>query len=302
MAKEIYIAGEWRLGRGAVIQSLFPADQSVNAELSTATLEDVNEAIEKADQAWRQPSWRNSLPHERARILYKVADIIEARVDELSKLQTRDNGKPLTETRGLVMSAAATARYVAAACETLNDELTTQRALDFMTMSVHEPVGVVAAITPWNSPIASEVQKLAPALAAGNAVVLKPAEATSLIALELAKIFEEAGLPKGLLSVLVGRGSIIGDAIAQHPLVRKISFTGGTTTGRHLAHIAADKLITTSLELGGKSPTIVLPDADVELAAKGVAYGILARQAKRVSQVLACLFIAVFTISFNAFG
>ncbi|KAE9897823.1 aldehyde dehydrogenase family protein, partial [Enterobacteriaceae bacterium TzEc051] len=103
MAKEIYIAGEWRLGRGAVIQSLFPADQSVNAELSTATLEDVNEAIEKADQAWRQPSWRNSLPHERARILYKVADIIEARVDELAKLQTRDNGKPLTETRGLVM-------------------------------------------------------------------------------------------------------------------------------------------------------------------------------------------------------
>ena len=131
--------------------------------------------------------------------------------------------------------------------------------------------------------------------------MLKPAEATSLIALELAKIFEEAGLPKGLL-VLVGRGSIIGDAIAQHPLVRKISFTGGTTTGRHLAHIAADKLITTSLELGGKSPTIVLPDADVELAAKGVAYGILARQAKRVLQVLACLFIAVFTISFNAFG
>ncbi|MFV5372587.1 aldehyde dehydrogenase [Acinetobacter pittii] len=274
MAKEIYIAGEWRLGRGAVIQSLFPADQSVNAELSTATLEDVNEAIEKADQAWREPNWRNSLPHERARILYKVADIIEARVDELAKLQTRDNGKPLTETRGLVMSAAATARYVAAACETMNDELTTQRAPDFMTMSVHEPVGVVAAITPWNSPIASEVQKLAPALAAGNAVVLKPAEATSLIALELAKIFEEAGLPKGLLSVLVGRGSIIGDAIAQHPLVRKISFTGGTTTGRHLAHIAADKLITTSLELGGKSPTIVLPDADVELAAKGVAYGI----------------------------
>ena len=180
----------------------------------------------------------------------------------------------MAETRGLVLSAAATARYVAAACETLNDELTTQRAPDFMTFSVHEPVGVVAAITPWNSPIASEVQKLAPALAGGNAVILKPAEATSLIALELAKIFEEAGLPKGLLSVLVGKGSVVGDAIVKHPLVRKISFTGGTTTGRHLAHIAADKLITTSLELGGKSPTIVLPDADIELAAKGIAYGI----------------------------
>lgn len=274
MVKEIYIAGEWRLGKGNTIQSLFPADQSVNAEISTASLDDVNEAIEKADLAWRQAGWRNSMPHERARILYKVAEIIEARVDELAKLQTRDNGKPLAETRGLVMSAAATARYVAAACETLNDELTTQRAADFMTMSVHEPVGVVAAITPWNSPIASEVQKLAPAIAAGNAVILKPAEATSLIALELAKIFEQAGLPKGLLSVLVGRGSVIGDAIVKHPLVRKISFTGGTTTGRHLAHLAADKLITTSLELGGKSPTIVMSDADIELAAKGVAYGI----------------------------
>ncbi|HEX5382676.1 MAG TPA: aldehyde dehydrogenase [Acinetobacter sp.] len=274
MVKELYIAGEWRLGRGNVIQSTFPADNSVNAEISTASADDIEEAIQKADQAWREPTWRNSLPHERAKILYKVADIIEARVDELSQLQTRDNGKPLAETRGLVMSAAATARYVAAACETMNDELTSQRAPDFMSMSVHEPVGVVAAITPWNSPIASEVQKLAPALAGGNAVILKPAEVTSLIALELAKIFEEAGLPKGLLSVLVGKGSVVGDAIVKHPLVRKISFTGGTTTGRHLAHIAADKLITTSLELGGKSPTIVLPDADVELAVKGVAYGI----------------------------
>lgn len=274
MVKEIYIAGEWRLGRGNVIQSLFPADNTVNAEISTATLDDVEEAIVKADQAWRKPEWRNSLPHERAKILYRVADIIESRVDELSKLQTRDNGKPLAETRALVMSAAATARFNAAACETFNEELTTQRASDFLTMSVHEPVGVVAAITPWNSPIASEVQKLAPAIAAGNAVILKPAEATSLIALELAKIFEEAGLPKGILSVLIGRGSVIGDAIAQHPLVRKISFTGGTSTGRHLAHIAAEKLITTSLELGGKSPTIVLADADIEIAAKGIAYGI----------------------------
>lgn len=274
MVKQIFIAGEWRLGRGDVIKSHFPADHSVNAEISTASLEDVNEAVEKADLAWRQSSWRNSMPHERAKVLYKVAEIIESRVNELSKLQTRDNGKPLSETRGLVMSAAATARYAAAACETLNDELTTQRAADFMTMSVYEPVGVVAAITPWNSPIASEMQKLAPAIAAGNAVILKPAEVTSLIALELAKIFEQAGLPKGLLSVLVGRGSVIGDAIVKHPLVRKISFTGGTSTGRHLAHIAADKLITTSLELGGKSPTIVLADADVELAVKGVIYGI----------------------------
>ena len=272
--KKIFIAGEWCHGKGEVIISYFPANNTINAKIAGASIEDVERAVKLADIAWREVAWRQTLPHERAKILYKVADIIESRISELALLQTRDNGKPLSETRALVVSAAATARYVAAACETLNEEMPTQRSSDILNLSTQEPIGVVAAITPWNSPIASEMQKIAPALAAGNAVILKPAEATSLIALELAKIFEEAGLPKGLLSVLPGRGSVIGEAIARHPLVRKISFTGGTNTGRHLAHIAASKLITTSLELGGKSPTIVLEDANLEIAAKGVVYGI----------------------------
>lgn len=272
--KALFLAGHWRQGRGAVARSIFPADGSVNAEFSTASLEDVQEAVQAAHQAWQEPSWRNSLPVERARVLYKVADLIEQNVAELAALQTRDNGKPLAETRGLVMSAAATARYTAACLETLDTELTNARSREWLTMSVHEPLGVVAAITPWNSPIASEVQKLAPALAAGNAVILKPAEATSLIALELARLFEQAGLPPGLLSVLPGKGSVVGNAIAQHPLVKKISFTGGTSTGRQLAHIAAERLIGTSLELGGKSPTVVLEDADLDLAVNGVIYGI----------------------------
>lgn len=272
--KALFLAGHWRQGRGAVARSIFPADGSVNAEFSTASLEDVQEAVQAAHQAWQEPSWRNSLPVERARVLYKVADLIEQNVAELAALQTRDNGKPLAETRGLVMSAAATARYTAACLETLDTELTNARSREWVTMSVHEPLGVVAAITPWNSPIASEVQKLAPALAAGNAVILKPAEATSLIALELARLFEQAGLPPGLLSVLPGKGSVVGNAIVQHPLVKKISFTGGTSTGRQLAHIAAERLIGTSLELGGKSPTVVLDDADLDLAVNGVIYGI----------------------------
>lgn len=272
--KALFLAGHWRQGRGAVARSIFPADGSVNAEFSTASLEDVQEAVQAAHQAWQEPSWRNSLPVERARVLYKVADLIEQNVAELAALQTRDNGKPLAETRGLVMSAAATARYTAACLETLDTELTNARSREWLTMSVHEPLGVVAAITPWNSPIASEVQKLAPALAAGNAVILKPAEATSLIALELARLFEQAGLPPGLLSVLPGKGSVVGNAIVQHPLVKKISFTGGTSTGRQLAHIAAERLIGTSLELGGKSPTVVLEDADLDLAVNGVIYGI----------------------------
>ncbi|GAB3044319.1 aldehyde dehydrogenase [Acinetobacter apis] len=271
---DLYLAGEWKQGQGNPSESRFPADGSLNAVFSTATEADVNEAVEKAEKAWRDPSWRNSLPLERAKVLYKVAEIIEANAKELSALQTKDNGKPLAETFGLVMSAAGTARYMAAACETFDQNLPSQRASDILTMSVYEPIGVIAAITPWNSPIASEIQKLAPAIAAGNAVILKPAEATSLIALEIAKIFEQAGLPKGLLSVLPGKGSVIGNALVSHPLVKKISFTGGTSTGRRLAHVAAEKLITTSLELGGKSPTIVFEDADLDIASHGVAYGI----------------------------
>ena len=272
--KELFLAGEWRQGRGESSKSFFPADMSLNAEFSTASLEDVSEAIEKADAAWRSPSWRNLLPTERARIFFKFADILDRDREELAKLQTRDNGKPLYETRGLVASAIATTRYVASTLETMDNELTNQRIHDALTLSIYEPLGVIAAITPWNSPIASEVQKLIPALAGGNAVILKPAEATSLIALEIAKRFEEAGLPKGILSVLPGRGSVVGNAIVNHPLVRKISFTGGTNTGRALAHVAAERLITTSLELGGKSPTIVLEDADIDLAVNGVIYGI----------------------------
>ena len=170
-------------------------------------------------------------------------------------------------------SAAGTFQFFAAALETLEETITPSRG-PFVTMSVHEPMGVVAAITPWNSPIASEAQKLAPALAAGNAVVVKPAEVTPLMALELARICEEAGVPKGIVSVLPGKGSVIGDAITKHPLVKRVSFTGGTTTGKHIAHIAADKMMPVSLELGGKSPTMVLDDADLDHAVNGVLYGI----------------------------
>src|SRR5690606_10932114 len=129
-------------------------------------------------------------------------------------------------------------------------------------------------ITPWNSPVASEAQKMAPALAAGNAVVVKPAEITPLLALELARICDRAGLPKGQISVLPGKGSVIGDLITRHPLVRRVSFTGGTSVGRHIAGIAAEKFMSVALELGGKSPTIVLEDADIDHAVNGVLYGI----------------------------
>jgi betaine-aldehyde dehydrogenase len=269
----ILVAGEWRRGRGDVYESRYPADDSLNAELAAASIADVEEAIEAADAARRRPDWAGLKPHERASILHRIGALLRSRADELAQLQRRDNGKPIGETRALVASAAGTFQFFAAACETLEETITPPRG-DYLTMSVHEPMGVVAAITPWNSPIASEAQKLAPALAAGNAVIVKPAEVTPLAALELGRICMEAGVPPGVVSVLPGKGSVIGDAIVKHPLVKKVSFTGGTTTGRALARIAADKLMPVTLELGGKSPTIVFEDADLDHAVAGVLFGI----------------------------
>jgi betaine-aldehyde dehydrogenase len=269
----ILVAGEWRPGRGARYASHYPADGSVNAELAAASLDDVHDAIVCAHEAWQKPDWRGLKPHERAAILYRIAGLIRDRAEALAHLQRRDNGKPISETRALVASAAATFQFFAAACETLEETVTPPRG-DFLTMSVHDPLGVIAAITPWNSPIASEAQKLAPALAAGCAVILKPAEVTPLAALALARICEEAGVPNGVIAVLPGRGSIIGDPIVKHPLVRRVAFTGGTSTGKHLAKLAAEKVMPVSLELGGKSPTVVFDDADIDHAVNGVLYGI----------------------------
>lgn len=269
----ICIAGQWRPGAGDRYATLYPATGEAVASLHAASVADVEEAILGADRAFRTSGWAQKKPHERAAVLFRVAQLIRENGEALAQLQRLDNGKPISETRNLVASAAATFQFFAAACETLEESLTPMRG-DNLTMSVHEPMGVVAAITPWNSPIASEAQKMAPALAAGNAVVVKPAEVTPLAALALARLCIEAGVPAGLISVLPGKGSVIGDAITLHPLVKRVSFTGGTSTGKHIAHIAADKMMPVSLELGGKSPTMVFEDADIDHAVAGVLYGI----------------------------
>jgi betaine-aldehyde dehydrogenase len=269
----LFIAGERRTGRGDEGATQYPATGETVARLRAASAADVEEAIVAADHAFRTSGWAQRKPHERAAVLHRVAALIRERAEPLAQRQRLDNGKPISETRNLVASAAGTFQFFAAACETMEETLTPARG-DYLTMSVHEPMGVVAAITPWNSPIASEAQKLAPALAAGNAVVVKPAEVTPLMALELAAICEEAGVPRGIVSVVCGRGSVIGDAITKHPLVRRVSFTGGTTTGKHIARIAADKMMPVSLELGGKSATMVLDDADLDHAVNGVLFGI----------------------------
>ncbi|MFG2789663.1 aldehyde dehydrogenase family protein [Streptomyces sp. NPDC048419] len=276
-ADEILIAGHWRRGRGLPIHTVNPADGAVLTTVHAASVQDVEEAAHAAAEAAAAPEWRDLLPHERARVLHRIGDAIEDHAEELSALQTADTGKTLGETRALALSAAGTFRYTASALETAEEALTPSRG-PYVTMSVHEPIGVVGAINPWNSPIASDAQKAAPALAGGNAVLLKPAEWTPLVSLAFGRlvhrVLAEAGLPTALLAVLPGKGSIVGDAIVRHPLVGRIGFTGGTGTGRGIAHAAADKLIPASLELGGKSPTIVREDADVEQALAGVMYGI----------------------------
>ena len=270
---KLYFAGKWREGRGAEITSTFPADRSLNRVLRGASAEDVDLAVEAAQRAQRDPSWRNLRPHERASYLYSIAEGIAREADRISYVQSRDTGKTLAETRALAMSAAGTFRYMAALLETSEEALTPQRG-DALTLSVHEPLGVVAGITPWNSPIASDAQKVAPALAAGNAVLLKPASWSPLVCLELARIVEAAGLPPGLFSVLPGAGGVVGERLVTHPAIRKVSFTGGTEVGRALAQKAAAKLMPVSLELGGKSPTIVFADADLDVALAGVLFGI----------------------------
>ena len=267
------IGGRWRDGSGPLYSTEYPADGSVVAELNAASLADVDEAVQTAEAARHRPNWAGLKPHQRALLLHRMAAGIRDRAEELAQLQRLDNGKPVSETRALVASAAGTFQYFAAACETLEDQVTPARG-DYLTMSLHEPIGVVAAITPWNSPIASEAQKMAPALAAGCPVVIKPAEITPRMAIELARIGEAAGIPPGILSVLPGKGALLGDALVRHPLVKRVAFTGGTNVGLGIARIAAEKLMGVSLELGGKSPTIVCADADLEHAVAGVLFGI----------------------------
>lgn len=270
---EILVGGAWVRGTGPAGQVLDPATGQRLTTLHTASPEDVDRAARAGALAAADPAWRDLAPHLRARVLHRTGELIERNAAHLSSVQTADTGKSRAETRALAASAAGTFRYAAALLETDEGAQTPSRG-PYVTFSTHEPIGVVGAIAPWNSPIATDAQKLAPALAAGNAVLLKPADWTPLTSLALARLFAEAGLPDGLVSVLPGPGRTVGDAIVRHPLVGKVSFTGGTRTGRGLAHAAADKLMPLSLELGGKSPTVVFADADREKALAGVMFGI----------------------------
>jgi betaine-aldehyde dehydrogenase len=260
-------------GSGAILRSVNPADGSTNYEFAGASAADIDRAATLAQKAVRDAGWRQQKPHERARLLSRIAEAIAANAEILARQQMIENGKVLAECRAQAASAAATFRYYAAACETMEAETPPARG-NYFGQTVYEPYGVIAAITPWNSPLTMEAQKIAPALAAGNAVLLKPSEITSGVGLIVARLALEAGLPPGLLQVLAGSGRETGTALVNHDAVRMISFTGGTGTGRAIATVAALRLIPAALELGGKSPNIVFADADLDAAVDGVIGGI----------------------------
>lgn len=256
-----------------VITSINPADGSIAGTVVRATAQDVDTAVGVAWDAFRNKPWRGLRPDQRATVLYEIGRRISAERDQLAHLQMLDSGKPLAECVNMVNAAAGHFRYYAAVCETWQNEVTSPRG-EYFSMALAEPYGVVACITPWNSPIMNEAQKAAPALAAGNAVLIKPSEETPMLALELVRICTEAGLPEGLLIALPGLGEDVGAALVKHPGVRMVSFTGGTETGRAIGAIAGQRLIPVGLELGGKSPHIVFDDADLDRAVAGVMSGI----------------------------
>lgn len=256
-----------------VIVSINPADGSIAGTVVRANRDDVDLAVKTAWDAYQSKPWRGLRPDQRASILYEIGRRLTAERQSLAHLQMLDSGKPMKECLNMVDSAAGHFRYYAAVCETWQNEVTSPRG-EYFSMALAEPFGVVACITPWNSPIMNEAQKAAPALAVGNAVILKPSEETPQLAIELVRIATEAGLPEGLLIALPGYGEDVGAALVNHPGVRMVSFTGGTETGRAIAAAAGQRLIPVGLELGGKSPHIVFEDANFEHAVAGVVSGI----------------------------
>ena len=276
----LLINGTWRRASdGGTLDTIEPASGAVIGQIAAATATDIDEAVAAAKAA--QALWAATMPVERARILWAIADAIEANIDALAELETLDQGKPLFVGRWAeIPGAAGQFRFFAGQAmgiegNTLESSINYQPAGKQMrSWTVREPVGVIAAIVPWNSPLVLTAMKLAPALAAGCAVVLKPAEDTSLSALRLAEIMEGAGLPKGVLNVVTGLGSEAGATLAAHPHVNKVAFTGSTATGRAIMDAAKTNFKRVTLELGGKSPVIVMDDADLAAAIPGVANAI----------------------------
>ncbi|WP_425088216.1 aldehyde dehydrogenase family protein [Stappia sp.] len=250
------------------MESYDPGRGEAFAEFAAGTAEDVDDAVASARHAF-ETVWRDTLPVERGRILMRASRLIQDNLERLAVAETLDSGKPIAEARGDVRGAARTFEYYAGACDKLEGE-SFPLGPDYLAYSIHEPVGVTAHIIPWNFPISTAARGFAPALAAGCAIVAKPAEQTPFTALMLAEILSQAGLPDGVCNVVTGTGAEAGAALARHPGIDHITFTGSVATGRQVMKAAADDITRVVLELGGKSPVVVLKDCDFDQAIAGV--------------------------------
>ena len=258
---------------GKTFETHNPATETLITTVAEAGVEDVDRAVRAARAAFEGP-WSRMKVAERARILHKLGDLILANADEIARLETLDNGKPIFESRQIdIHMVAGCFHYFSGWASKLTGE-TNSVSPSFFTYTLREPLGVVGAIIPWNFPMIMVGWKCAPALAAGNCVVLKPAAETPLSAIRIGELALEAGMPPGVFNVIPGKGSVAGEALVRHPMVDKISFTGSTEVGQHIMRTAADTVKKLTLELGGKSPNIVFADADLDAALRGATTGI----------------------------
>lgn len=272
--KQLFINNQWRpASSGKTMDVVNPATEEVIAAVASADADDVNAAVDAARAALNGP-WAQMSARARGRLVRKIGERLMERADEVARLETQHNGKPISESRHIEIPAAAECfEYYGGWADKVMGETIPVNG-NYLTYTLREPIGVVAAIVPWNFPLLLAAWKIAPALACGNTIIVKPASQTPLTALALGEIAVEVGLPAGVLNVLTGPGATLGQAIVEHPGIDKIAFTGDTSTGKEIMRGAADTLKRITLELGGKSPNIVLRDADIEAAIRGATVGI----------------------------
>jgi aldehyde dehydrogenase (NAD+) len=274
MQTKLLIDNEWRgAASGRTMEVVNPATEEVITSVASAGAEDLDSAVQAARAALAGP-WSAMSARERGRLVRKLGERLLERADEVARLETLHNGKPISESRHIEIPAAAECfEYFGGWSDKVMGETIPVKG-NHLTYTLREPIGVVAAIVPWNFPLLLAAWKVAPALACGNTVILKPASQTPLTALALGEIAVEIGLPPGVLNVLTGPGASLGQAIVEHPGIDKIAFTGDTSTGKGIMRGAAATLKRITLELGGKSPNIVLADADIDAAVRGATVGI----------------------------
>ena len=275
----MFINEQWTAGTNSKIRTIYnPATNEPIAQVAEADLIDVEIALKAARSAFDEGEWPRTSSAKRAECLFNISQLLENNIDELSKLETLNNGKPLRESRIDVTDAAACFRYYAGLISKPLGQTYDVPDVNILSFTLREPVGVCGQIIPWNFPLLMAAWKLAPALAAGNVCILKPSELTPLTAIRLFELIHAAGIPLNAAQLVLGDGFEIGTAIAKSPLIDKIAFTGGTVTGRKIMALAANNLTKLTLELGGKSPNIIFDDVDIESAVEWALYAILCCQ------------------------